>query len=266
MEQLRRLLDIVAQLRDPETGCPWDLRQDFASLVPYTLEEAYEVADAIERGDLADLREELGDLLLQIAFQARIAEEQGVFNFAAIAQTIADKMVRRHPHVFAGVQFTDENDYKRFWEATKRQERAAKAANAGGSDTSSVLNGITGSLPPVMYAVKLQDRAAQHGFDWPTVEPVFDKVTEELNEVHTAWRDNAPQQIEDEVGDLFFVAVNLARHLGVDPDRALRRANAKFTQRFRYIEQMVAHTGRALEDCTLAELDAFWVDAKRAEH
>jgi MazG family protein len=260
MRHLHRLLDIMARLRDPETGCPWDVQQDFASLVPYTLEEAYEVADAAERGDADDLREELGDLLLQVVFHARIAEERGLFAFDDVAAAIADKLVRRHPHVFGGVEFGSDAERLRYWEDSKRAERQEKGKAA---PVASVLDGLADALPALMAAQKLQKRAARHGFDWTDIDPVFDKVREELLELEEAYASDDHAHIREEIGDLLFVGVNLARHFGVDAESALRDSNRKFSHRFRYIEQRVAALGKTLADSSLAEMDALWDEAKR---
>lgn len=260
MKQTRRLLAILARLRDPEAGCPWDLRQDFASLIPYTLEEAYEVADAIARGDVADLREELGDLLLQVVFHARIAEERGLFDFEAVAAAISDKLLRRHPHVFAGVSFTNDAERTRFWEESKDKERTNKT----GERAVGVLTEVATALPALMEAQKLQQRAARHGFDWDCADAVADKIREELGELEEARVCADPGRMREEVGDLLFAVVNLARHLGVEAETALRDSNRKFRRRFGFIEKRVEASGRSLRDCTLAELDGLWDEAKRA--
>ncbi len=259
MNHTRALLDIMARLRHPETGCAWDLRQDFASLAPYTLEEAYEVADAIERGDMADLREELGDLLLQVVFHARIAEEQGLFGFEQVAAAIGDKLIRRHPHVFAEVEFATDAERQAFWEAAKEQERREKA---GQTPPESVLHGMAHNQPALMIAQKLQERAARNGFDWPDVAPVLAKVREELDELEQAWQEGDRPHIEEEMGDLLFVTTCLARHLGVDAESALRQGNRKFIRRFQHIERQLAHRGKTLQDSHLAEMDQFWDEAK----
>jgi MazG family protein len=262
VQQTRRLIEIMARLRDPETGCPWDRRQDFASLIPYTLEEAYEVADAIERGNFADLRDELGDLLLQVAFHARLAEEQGLFDFEAVAAAIADKLERRHPHVFAGIGFDSDAERLRYWEASKLEEKSKETGEA----PASILEGVAAALPALMEAQKLQKRAARHGFDWDGPEAVFGKVREELGELEQAVASGDTAHIREEMGDLLFVLANLARHLDVDAETALREGNRKFRRRFRFIEACVNRTGKRLADCTLAELDAYWDEAKRAGH
>jgi ATP diphosphatase len=255
-----KLLSIMAQLRHPEKGCPWDLKQDFYSLIPYTIEEAYEVADAIERNDLDDLRSELGDLLLQVVFHAQIAEERGLFNFEQVSEAITDKLISRHPHVFDDVIYSSDEERQKAWEEAKLQERKAKNKHLV---IESVLSGVAINLPALVQCEKIQNKAASHGFDWPEVEPVFDKVMEELEEVKEAWQSGDQPHIQEEVGDLLLVAVNLARHLKVNPEIALKEATKKFTKRFNYIEQQVESSGRNLRECELAELDAFWDEAKR---
>ncbi len=240
MNDLQRLLDIMAALRDPQTGCPWDIEQDFRSIAPYTLEEAYEVADAIERGDLTGLREELGDLLLQVVFHARMAEEVGLFDFAAVAAGIADKLVRRHPHVFAGAEPGSAADQHRAWEAHKQAERAA-----AGKRHDSVLDGITANLPALTLATKTAKRAARVGFDWDNPEQVGAKIREELEEVAAARATGDQAAVAEEVGDLLLAVTNLARHLDVDPEQALRAANRKFVSRFRALEAGLRAEGRA---------------------
>jgi ATP diphosphatase len=256
---LPRLVAIMARLRDPGTGCPWDIEQDFASIAPYTIEEAYEVADAIERGDWQDLRFELGDLLLQAVFHAQIAKDRGLFDIADVANAISDKMIARHPHVFA-----DENRDKsaeqqtRDWEAVKAAERAA----AGETGT---LDGVALGLPALLRAVKLQKRAARVGFDWQQTSHVLNKIQEEVQELHEAAESGDPAHVEEEFGDLLFVMANLARHMKLCPETALRRANAKFARRFNRIEARLAEDGRRPEDSDLAEMDALWDAAKAAE-
>jgi MazG family protein len=258
LSNTQKLLAIMAQLRHPETGCPWDIKQNFASLIPYLIEEAYEVIDAIERDDLQNLREELGDLLLQIIFHSQIASERGLFTFDQVAQTLAEKLVRRHPHVFADAIFEDDAQRHAAWESAKREERKDKNPAA-----ESVLAGVARSLPALIECEKIQDRAAQHGFDWQTIEPVFEKVLEELGEVKDAWQAQNQPHIQEEIGDLLLVVVNLARHLNVHPEMALKQSTQKFIKRFHYIEKQVAVSGRSLEECSLAELDFFWNSAKQ---
>lgn len=259
MKNTRHLLQVMQQLRDPDKGCSWDKQQDFTSLIPYTLEEAYEVVDAIERNDMQDLRAELGDLLFQVVFHTQIAEEQGLFDFEQVAQSVAEKLIRRHPHVFSNVVYASETEQKEAWEAFKAAERVAKeAANH------TILSGVANNLPALVQCRKIQDRAARHGFDWPEVEPVFDKVLEELEEVKEAWQSGDQAHIEEEIGDLFLVTVNLARHMQVEPEQALKKSTRKFTRRFEYIEQEVLNSGREVNHCELEELDRLWNEAKIA--
>jgi nucleoside triphosphate diphosphatase len=272
---LHRLLTIMARLRDPQTGCPWDTNQTFATIAPYTIEEAYEVADAINRGDMDDLKDELGDLLFQVVFHARMAEEQGAFVFADVAAAIADKMERRHPHVFAGMSIEDSDALNAMWDAEKKKERLAKHAAMSLNDAAdaSALAGVARGLPEWQRALKLQKRAAAIGFEWPSPAPVIEKLREELDEVQVefdavAAAPNDPiarDRLEDELGDLLFVATNLARHAKVDPGAALRRANHKFERRFRAMEAMAAADGVALADLSLDAQDAYWHRAKRLE-
>jgi ATP diphosphatase len=259
LNNTRQLLEIMEQLRHPEQGCPWDLKQNYATLIPYIIEEAYEVVDAIERNDLADLRSELGDLLLQVVFQAQIAKESGLFDFEAVAASISDKLIRRHPHVFGDAVFENDAQRHQAWEQAKALERQEKQP-----ENLSALDGIAMSLPALMACEKIQDRASQQGFDWPDVLPVFDKVLEELDEVKDAWQSGDQAHIQEEIGDLLLVTVNLARHLKVSPEIALKQSIQKFTRRFQFIEQRVAATGRGMTDCELAELDALWDEAKVA--
>ena len=257
-----RLLGIMAKLRDPNGGCPWDVQQDFASIAPYTIEEAYEVADAIARADMHDLKDELGDLLLQVVFHARMAEEAGAFGFDDVVAAICDKMVRRHPHVFADASVDDAEHQTRLWEETKKIERDARP----GADDRSALAGIARGLPEWQRAVKLQKRAARVGFDWPSVDPVFDKLHEELDEVRVEFAKGVGHpELEAEIGDVLFVCANLARHAQVDFGAAMRSANAKFERRFRRMEQLVAERGDALESLDLAQQDALWDRAKAEE-
>jgi len=260
------LLDIMARLRDPQRGCPWDVQQDFASVAPYTIEEAYEVADAIARDDLPALREELGDLLLQVVFHAQMASEQGAFGFAEVAEGIADKMLRRHPHVFGDAAVRDAAEQTRLWEEGKAAERRAQ-----GKVDASALAGIARGLPEWLRATKLQKRAAQVGFDWPGPEPVFAKLHEEIAELRAEFAAlecgaaQARERLEDELGDVLFVAANLARHAGVDAGAALRRANAKFERRFRRMEQLAAARQVELASLSLAQMDELWDRAKGEE-
>jgi nucleoside triphosphate diphosphatase len=264
-----RLLAIMARLRDPESGCPWDVKQSFATIAPYTIEEAYEVAGAIQQNDMAALKDELGDLLLQVVFHARMAEEAGHFAFDDVAGAIGDKMVSRHPHVFGDQTAATAEAVKLTWEAQKEAERRAKAAKANGGTGAplSALDGVTAALPALLRAEKLQKRAARVRFDWPHVDQVFDKLDEELGEIREVIEeaDSDPDRLEDEVGDLLFVVANLARHLKVDPEAALRRANAKFERRFRAMEAALEVLGKKAEDQTLETLEELWQAAKRAE-
>lgn len=255
---LPRLLEIMRRLRDPETGCPWDIAQDFATIAPYTIEEAYEVADAIQRRDWDDLKGELGDLLFQSVFHAQMAEEAGHFTFDEVADTMSDKMVARHPHVF-GSESRDKtaDDQTRDWETVKAAERAARGARG-------VLDDVAIGLPALLRALKLQKRAARVGFDWPEVGRVLDKLVEEAHEIAAARATASQAEIEEEIGDFLFASANLARHLDVDPEAALRAANAKFTRRFARIEARLAERGKRPEDSDLAEMDALW-DAAKAE-
>jgi nucleoside triphosphate diphosphatase len=255
---LERLRAIMARLRDPVTGCPWDVAQDFATIAPYTIEEAYEVADAIERQAWDELKSELGDLLFQSVFHARMAEEAGLFDLDDVATAIADKMIARHPHVFGDESNAKSADQQvADWESVKAAERAAKAK--GG-----VLDDVALGLPALMRAEKLQKRAARVGFDWPDIAMVIDKIAEEARELAEA-RATLPQdKIAEEMGDLLFVMANLARHLKVDPEDALRRANTKFTRRFAFIEAELAKQGKRPDESDLAEMDALWDSAKRA--
>ncbi|MEK9660325.1 MAG: nucleoside triphosphate pyrophosphohydrolase [Alphaproteobacteria bacterium] len=260
-DNLDRLLSIMARLRDPETGCPWDIEQNFATIAPYTIEEAYEVADAIERVDMPALRDELGDLLLQVVFHARMAEEASAFAFDDVAGAIADKMERRHPHVFGDGA---DAELRANWENQKAAERAEKAARDGRN--AGVLDDVPMALPALMRAEKLQKRAARVGFDWPETGPVFAKIDEEIDEVKAEIAaGSAPQRLTDELGDLLFACVNLARHLGVDPETALRGTNARFESRFRSIERTLAARAQTPADVDLHMLDQLWRDAKRDE-
>lgn len=254
-----RLLEIMRRLRDPETGCPWDVEQDFASIAPYTIEEAYEVADAIERDAMDELRGELGDLLFQAVFHAQMAEEAGHFDFDDVVRGIADKMVGRHPHVF-GDESRDKSAEQQVvdWETIKAKERAGKAQKGA-------LDGVAVGLPALLRAVKLQKRAARVGFDWPETEQVLDKIAEEMRELVEAREKLTAAEVEEEMGDLLFVMANLARHLDVDPEAALRGTNAKFLRRFNYIERELEANGKTPGQSDLAEMDALWDDAKRAE-
>ncbi len=272
------LLAVMAALRTPGSGCPWDLEQTFATIAPYTIEEAYEVADAIERGNRVDLKEELGDLLLQVVYHARMAEEEGTFSFADVVDGVTEKMIRRHPHVFGDEKQRSGQLAKGWWEAIKAEERAAKQA-AGGSPPPtdpSLLADVPVGLPGMTRAIKLQAKAARVGFDWPTLAPVFSKMQEELAELEEIAvpadpRGDTPPdgttdpRIVDEFGDVLFVMANVARHLEVDPETALRTANAKFVRRFAYIERRLAERGKTPEGASLEEMDDLWIEAKTKE-
>jgi len=252
---MNQLLQIMSRLRDPETGCPWDAEQDFSSIAPYTIEEAYEVADAIQRRDMSDLRDELGDLLFQVVFHAQMAKEDEHFEFDDVVESICDKMVRRHPHVFAGANIDDAAAQTVAWEQVKASERKEKGHE-------SVLDDVPRGMAELQRSVKLQKRAAEVGFDWPDPEPVLDKFNEEAAEVREAIANNDSDAIEDELGDLLFVVTNLARKLSVDPARALRRANAKFERRFRAIEEAVGGQEK-LSEMSLEQMEAMWQSVKK---
>jgi len=256
----KRLLTMMARLRNPETGCPWDIEQTFETIAPYTIEEAYEVNDAIERNDMTDLKEELGDLLLQVVFHARMAEEQGEFDFDAVSDGLVEKMLARHPHVFGEEKERDSETQTIAWEALKAEERAAKSAK--NTENISVLNGVALSLPALTRADKLQKRAARIGFDWAKPEQVIAKIIEEAGEIVEAVENEEGQErIHEEVGDLIFAVSNLARKLGVDPEHALRDCNKKFTRRFHYIEK---HAGDDLENMELNALEELYITAKKS--
>lgn len=277
------LLGVMAALRHPQTGCPWDLEQDFRTIVPYTLEEAYEVADCIERGDIAHLKEELGDLLLQVVYHSQLASEEGAFTFADVADGITTKMIRRHPHVFGDEAARSAGAAKDFWEKAKAAEKAAKG-DASAPARTSLLDDIPAALPALTRALKLQAKAARVGFDWPSLEPVFAKVREEVAELESvalpadprgavpdprsdpgAVRRDGLSDIEEELGDLLFVVANVGRHLAIDPEAALRRANEKFRRRFAHIEARLLEQGRTPAQSDLAEMDKLWDEAKALE-
>ena len=260
---IEQLLSVMAQLRQPETGCPWDLEQTFATIAPYTIEEAYEVADAIQRDNMPDLCDELGDLLLQVVFHARMAEECGAFDFDSVATTICEKMIRRHPHVFGDASVDTADEMTAVWETQKAQERAEKAAATG--NAASVLDGVALGLPALTRAVKLQKRAARVGFDWTQPTEILDKLAEETAEVVEAIEGNDPAALADELGDLLFVVANLCRRFDVDPEAALRGTNAKFDRRFRAIETALAAQHRTPQEATLDEMEALWVAAKTSD-
>jgi ATP diphosphatase len=266
---ISRLLEIMAALRTPVTGCPWDLEQDFATIAPYTIEEAYEVVDAITRGDLDDLRDELGDLLLQVVFHARMAEEQNAFAFGDVVEAITQKMIRRHPHVFADKDGTlAPSHVKELWDRIKAEEKAERAARRPPEQVipKSLLSGIKAGQPALTRAMELQRKASTVGFDWNDPRAVLAKIREEADEIEAALDRSDANELAEETGDLMFAVVNLARHVGADPETALRGTNAKFERRFGYIEQTLAARGRTIEDATLAEMDALWNEAKGAEH
>jgi MazG family protein len=258
---LEYLLTIMAQLRDPEHGCPWDCAQDFTTIAPYTIEEAYEVADAIARGDMAALKDELGDLLFQVVFHSRMAEEAGLFAFADVAAAIADKMLRRHPHVFGTVKISSVTAQSEAWEAHKAAERQARARQA--EEKESVLDGVALALPALLRSIKIQARAARIGFDWPNATEVFVKIDEEIAELRTELAHSADQALlEDELGDILFAVANLARKLEINPEAALRRATAKFERRFRRVEALVDERATGTD---LDALEALWQEVKRQE-
>ena len=256
---LPRLLEIMRRLRDPQTGCPWDVEQDFASIAPYTIEEAYEVADAIARSEMGELKEELGDLLLQAVYHAQMAEEEGHFSFGDVVGSISDKMLRRHPHVF-GDASRDKSaaQQSRDWEAIKAAEREA--------GETSILDGVALNLPALTRAIKLQNRAARVGFDWPDASHVVDKIAEEAHELNEARTRLSQTEVEEEFGDLIFAVANLARHLGVDPEQSLRAANAKFSRRFNAIETRLRDMGKTPGQSDLAEMDGLWDQVKKDEN
>lgn len=265
-KDISRLIEIMAALRDPETGCPWDVKQDFASIAPYTLEEAYEVADAIQRQDLDDLRDELGDLLLQVVFHARMAQEEGAFAFGDIVEAITAKMIRRHPHVFGDAEAREAGMAKGMWEKIKAEEKAGKRSRgAGAQRTAGLLDDVPVALPALTRALKLQRTAARVGFDWKEAEPVLDKIEEEIGELRETLANGDKAAAEDEFGDLLFALVNLGRHLDLDPEGALRQTNEKFRRRFRFIEEALQDQDRSPDDASLEEMEALWTEAKVQE-
>ena len=261
-EAMDRLIDIMARLRDPETGCAWDVAQDFSTIAPYTIEEAYEVADAIQRDDMAELKEELGDLLFQVVFHSQMAKEAGTFQIADVIEAINSKMVRRHPHVFGAADTRTADQQVAAWEVIKAEERAAKCEHGA---EESALDGVALALPALLRAEKLQKRAARVGFDWTDPAPIFDKLQEETDEVRDAISSGDPDRIEDELGDLLFVAANLSRRLSVDPEQALRRANAKFERRFRAMEILARSENRDFAALDIDAQEALWQQVKRNE-
>lgn len=264
---ISRLIEIMAALRTPVTGCPWDLEQNFATIAPYTIEEAYEVVDAITRGDLDDLREELGDLLLQVVFHARMAEEQGAFAFGDVVEAITRKMIRRHPHVFADKDGNlAPSHVKEVWDRIKAEEKAERAARRPPEEAAhkSLLSGVKAGQPALTRAMELQRKASTVGFDWNDPRAVLKKIREEADEIEAALDGADADELAEETGDLLFAAVNLARHVGADPESALRGTNAKFERRFAYIERALTARGRSLQDASLEEMDALWNEAKGA--
>jgi ATP diphosphatase len=267
---LSRLIEIMAALRNPESGCPWDIEQSFASIAAYTIEEAYEVADAIERGDFEDLREELGDLLLQVVFHARMAEEEGRFDFGGVVEAITEKLIRRHPHVFGEARELDTEAVKALWGRIKAEEKkgraeARKRAGREAEAPPGALSGVPGSMPALTRALKLQEKAAKVGFDWEDVRGVVAKLREEIAETEAEIAAGTRDELMGEIGDLLFAAVNLARYVDVDPEAALRGANAKFERRFSHIERRLAENGRRPEGAELEEMEALWQEAKSFE-
>lgn len=266
-KEVSRLIEIMAALRNKDTGCPWDVEQTFSSIAPYTIEEAYEVADAIERGDIENLREELGDLLLQVVYHSRIAEEEGSFQFEDVVESITEKMIRRHPHVFGDEEARAAGMAKGTWERIKTEEKRIKAdkkfaAGLPVNEDTGLLADIPASLPGITRALKLQQKAAQVGFDWDNPEDVFAKLHEEIGEVEAAIASGNPSDIEDEIGDAFFALTNLARHHGIDPEAATRRTNLKFLTRFAFIEKALAAQNKSLNDVGLDEMEELWQQAK----
>ena len=260
MQELQKLLKIMAALRDPEEGCPWDKKQSFESIAAYTVEEAYEVADAIERKDMAELKSELGDLLFQVVFHSQMAAEQDLFDFADVVNAINDKLLRRHPHVFAERSSKTEAELNRDWEDHKKKERAEKGEITG---KKGYLDGVASAMPALRWSEKLQKRAAHHGFDWDEIAPVFDKLQEEIAELKAEIdQENNHDRIADELGDILFACVNLSRHLDVNPEQALRDSNLKFISRFKVVEQLLQQDVRLMDDCSVEELEDYWQKAK----
>ncbi|WP_429925087.1 nucleoside triphosphate pyrophosphohydrolase [Agrobacterium vitis] len=269
-QHIARLIEIMAALRDPQTGCPWDIVQTFETIKPYTLEEAYEVADAIERNDPDDLCEELGDLLLQVVFHARIAEEAGLFSFGDVVEAVTSKMIRRHPHVFARSEADTPEAVKLQWDAIKKQEKQERAERRAARGVAEMfkdghLGSVQRTFPALTEAVKLQEQAAKVGFDWAEAEPILDKIEEEIAELREALQTGQPDKIKDELGDLIFALVNIGRHTGSDPEQALRGTNVKFRRRFGHIEQSLAAEKSSLEDASLERMEELWQAAKQLE-
>lgn len=264
MQELQKLLEIMTRLRDPENGCPWDIKQTFDTIAAYTVEEAYEVADAIERKDMDDLKNELGDLLFQVVFHSQMASEQRQFEFADVVTAINDKLVRRHPHVFAEKTSKSEAELNLDWEKHKKKERAEKGEV---SEQKGYLDGIASAMPALRWSEKLQKRAAHHGFDWEDIAPVFDKLNEEIDELKAEIvRQDNHQRIADEMGDILFASVNLARHVGVNPEQALRDSNRKFISRFEIVEQLLREDNLQMEECSVDVLESYWQKAKKLNH
>ena len=269
-KDISRLIEIMAALRNPETGCPWDVEQDFESIKPYTLEEAYEVADAIERKDMDDLCDELGDLLLQVVFHARMAEEAGEFSFGDVVEAITRKMIRRHPHVFARSDADTPDAVKKQWDEIKqaeKRERTERRARRGMTEDfkAGFLGSVQRSFPALTEALKLQERAAKVGFDWSAPEPILDKIEEEVDELRVALRDGDKSKVSDELGDLIFAVVNIGRHVKADPEQALRGTNTKFRRRFNHIETVLDAEGESLEAASLERMEEIWQAAKAIE-
>lgn len=260
MKSIKQLLDIMSDLRNPETGCPWDIKQTFKSVVPYTLEEAYEVADSIEKGAMDELKDELGDLLFQVVFYAQMAKEKKLFEFDDVVASINHKLVRRHPHVFAGTAYESDEELNDAWENAKSQERDVR----GVLEKVSALDGVAQALPALKRSQKLQKRAARVGFDWPDIAPVFDKIQQEIVEVKQAAQSANQAHLTEEIGDLLFSCVNLARHFDVDAEEALRSGNKKFEKRFHYIEEILQRDEKVVQTCSLEELETLWQQAKKS--
>ena len=258
---INELLDVMKKLRDPEHGCPWDLKQNFASIVPYTIEEAYEVAEAIDANDMAELKLELGDLLFQVVFYSQLAKEENAFEFADVVEAIVSKMIRRHPHVFADTVYASDEEFSKAWEQSKREEKQQL-----GQVVDSAIDGVSKSLPALKFAQKTQSKAAKVGFDWDQIAPVYEKVTEELIEVREAEKNNNREEIEDEIGDLLFSVVNLSRHLKVDAEEALRKSTAKFSGRFKKLEAQCGEKGLSIETRTEQQLLEMWDRVKQSEN
>jgi nucleoside triphosphate diphosphatase len=268
-KDISRLFEIMAALRNPQTGCPWDVEQDFSTIAPYTIEEAYEVLDAVQRHDMHDLREELGDLLLQVVFHARMAEEAGSFDFGDVVEAITTKMIRRHPHVFGDEDAREAGMAKGMWERIKAEEKAErKARRANGNEREpehGYLDDVTVALPALSRALKLQQKAARVGFDWGAPGPILDKIEEEIGEIREAMEGGQPNLVAEEFGDILFALVNLGRHLNIDPEAALRGTNEKFRSRFHAVERGLKAEGKALDAASLDEMEALWQRAKKVK-